>query len=159
MTRVPPSVPKAWTRNAIGGGAIYFVLFAIAVSLFETAGRLIAVPVFDGAPDFDIQVLILIVIAWAAAIIAASANRVPDRAAPRLVMGGIGFGLLILAEAYVSLVIENQSPVKVAQAFGSFTGILRLLSYAAFGLAPLLQIWIRWQEPQQHGAGVNSLHP
>jgi hypothetical protein len=162
MTR-DASVPQAWTRDAVVGGAIYFVLFAFAVSLFETVGRLIAMPDFGGAPDFDIRELLLIVTAWAAAIAAASANGVPDRPAPRLLMGAVAFVLLILAQAYLALVIENHSRVQVARSAGSLTGLLRLLGCLAFALAPLVQIWVRWHAPEQRsseqpGAGAKSLH-
>ena len=164
MERGERSTVQDWTRAAIVGGATYFIIFAAAVSLFEAIGRLIAVPAFDGAPDFDIQEPIVMITCWVAAITAAGANSVPTRPAPRLLMGATGFVLLVLAEAYVSLVIENESPVQLARGFASPSGVLRLAGYVAFSLAPLLQIWIRWHAPdeQQNNNGVNhanGAHP
>lgn len=158
MDRTRESAQPEWKRAAVVGGATYFFLFAAAVSLLEALSRLIAVPGFDGAQDFDIQEPILLLTCWIAAMGAASANGVALRVGPRLLMGFTGFSLLVLAEAYVSLALENESPVTLAREFGSANGLLRLLGYVAFGLAPLVQIWVRLELPDPHGKNANTAH-
>ena len=144
-----------WKRAAIFGGVAYFILFATAVSVLEILSRLIVVPAFDGAPDVDIQELILIATCWLAGLGAANANSVPPRAAPRLAMGVTGCVLLVIAEAYVSTALENKAPSAFAYGFTTVNGVLRLMGYAAFGLVPLLQVWVRL--PNENGSGANSV--
>ena len=157
MDRARESVQPEWKRAAVVAGATYFILFAAAVSLLDALSRLIVVPGFDGAQDFDIQEPILIVTCWVAAMSAASGNGVPLRPGPRLLMGLTGFVLLVVAEAYVSLALENEAPIALAREFATPNGLLRLLGYAAFGLTPLVQIWARLQLPDHHGDGANSV--
>ncbi|HEY3813832.1 MAG TPA: hypothetical protein VGL66_11455 [Caulobacteraceae bacterium] len=148
------STRQDWVRAAIIGGATYFFLFAAAAALFEAVSQLVAVPGFDGAPDYAIREPILFVTCWIASL--GAAIGVPLRPVPRLVMGFTGFVLLLLTEVYVSLALQNESPLALAREFTTLGGILRLIGYVGFGLAPLLQIWIRLQLPDEHGNGANS---
>src|ERR1700744_2477637 len=119
MDRNRDSTRQDWNRAAIVGGVTYFILFATAVSLFEAVSRLVAVPGFDGAPGIDIQEPILVVTCWIAAMGAARANDVALRPRPCLLMGATGIVLLLIAEAYVSLALENASPVALVRGFTS----------------------------------------
>jgi len=64
---------------------------------------------------------------------------VPSAAAPRLAMGSIAFGLLIVAETVIPMMLFGRSWTDLLDLYRSVPGITGLAAQVLFGLLPFVQ--------------------
>jgi ABC-type transport system involved in cytochrome bd biosynthesis fused ATPase/permease subunit len=67
----------------------------------------------------------------------------PGALSPRLVMGGVAFALLMMAEIGVSVFAFGRTVAQHFEAYLTAASLLGLLSQIAFALFPVLQLWVR----------------
>jgi hypothetical protein len=129
---MPPSSVKA--------GVFYFAVVFAAGFVFGTFRTLVLVPRLGERTAVLVELPIILAVSWIACGRAIRRCRVPDRAAPRLVMGIVAFGLLMIAELGLSMLVFGRSFREVAADLGTPQGWLGLAGQVAFALFPLARI-------------------
>ena len=131
-------------RAAAAGGA-YFALVFAAGFLLGSIRVLIIIPRIGEAVAVGLELPIMLALSW---IVCRRLIAVFDVAAmltPRLVMGGLAFGILMLAEIGVSTLVLGRT---VSEHFEQYRKLLALLGLAmqiAFAMFPAIQLVMRRQ--------------
>lgn len=126
------AVLKAGAASGLIVFAIGFVLGVIRVLIVApTTGALTAV---------IIEAPLMLLAAWAVTRWSVRRLAVPARAGSRLLMGGVAFGLLMMLEVAMSLLLTGASPTALLASWRSPEGTVGLLAQACFGLMPLLHL-------------------
>ena len=124
--------PRQTAKAALG----YFaVTFAVAFGLGAVRQTLVA-PRLGALAAVAIEVPVLLAVSWVVARWAVRRFAVPDRAAARLVMGGLAFALLQATEFALAAAFGTP-PSAYAAAILTPPGALGLAAQVAFALLPL----------------------
>ena len=127
-------------KQALNAGSLYFLgVFAVGFLL----GTL-RVLVFSGTLDETILVLfelpLMLLVSWILCGKLLSTCKVAAERADRLVMGGLAFGLLMLAEISVSLFGLDRTLSEHLQTLATPGGQIGLFGQLLFGLLPAIQL-------------------
>lgn len=121
-------------------GALYFAMvFAVAFGL-GTARVLLVVPRIGELPAVLLEAPLILMVSWAASRVCIRRFGVPAAAAPRLAMGGLAFGLLMVVEMALAVLVFGQPVATYLAKFLTTAGVIGLAAQVVFGLMPLLQI-------------------
>jgi hypothetical protein len=99
---------------------------AVAPRLGETVAVLLELPVMLG-------------VSWVLARAIARRCRLGGAAAPRLLMGGLAFLLLIAAEFALGVLLTDTPPARIVAGWGTTSGAAGLAAQIAFALFPFLE--------------------
>ncbi len=125
---------------SVKAGVAYFaIVFAVAFGL-GTLRVLIVAPVLGALVAVLVEVPVVLGVAWFVCRALTWRLSVPDAMRPRLTMGGVAFGLLLLAELGGSIVLNGQSPVEFVASWGQMPGLMGLIAQIGFALIPLMQM-------------------
>jgi hypothetical protein len=127
------------TAPLMAGIAYYAIVFS-AGFLFGTFRVIVLLPILDEAVAVMLELPFMLVISWVASGWLTGYFNVAARPAPRLLMGGMAFGLLMVSEFGISIVAFGRRPVEYFTGFGDVPELLGLSGQVAFGLIPLLQL-------------------
>ena len=125
--------------TALKAGTIYFAIIYLIGFMLGTMRVLLLAPRIGEMAAVLIETPIMLAASW---IVSGSCTRrfgVLSEIQPRLVMGGVGFVLLMLGEVGVSMAAFGRSWEGTLAALLSPPGLIGLSAQVAFGLLPLLQ--------------------
>ena len=117
-------------------GATYFAIVYMVGFLLGAMRVFLLVPRVGETVAVLLEAPVILGASWIASRWSVSRFAVQTAAAPRFAMGGIAFGLLIVAEAGVSILIVGTDLLDV---YRSVPGIIGLAAQVLFGLLPFVQ--------------------
>ncbi|MDX2221621.1 MAG: hypothetical protein SFV21_02665 [Rhodospirillaceae bacterium] len=116
--------------------------FAIAFSVGFALGTvrvMLVVPLIGDFGAVALELPVMLAVSWLAAGWCVRRFAVPARAAPRLLMGGLAFALLMLAELGVSVLAFGRSPADHLATYRQAAALAGLAAQVGFALLP----WLR----------------
>jgi hypothetical protein len=119
-----------------------FAYFAIAFAAGFALGTvrvLAVVPLVGELGAVALELPVMLAVSWLAAGWCVRWFAVPARAGPRLVMGGLAFVLLMLAELGVSVAAFGRSPAEHLATYRNLPALAGLAAQVGFALFP----WVR----------------
>jgi hypothetical protein len=131
----------SWT-TAIKPGLLYFALVFGLGFLLGTI-RTLFVPDMPGRSRLLgvlIELPIMLAASWMLCRFVVQRFAVPPTASARLVMGGVAFALLILAEMLVGALLFGRSPRAHFALYGEASYALGLAAQIMFALMPMLRL-------------------
>jgi hypothetical protein len=123
----------------VKAGSAYFVLVFGIGFILGTIRVLGVAPRLGELVAILIELPIILTAAWIICERVSARFLVPDRWRPRLVMGGVAFVLLMLAELGLSVLLGN-SIGEYLDAYSSSPGALGLAGQMIFAIFPLVQL-------------------
>ena len=131
--------------SAIKAGVLYFAIVFAAGFLLGTLRVLILLPLTGELAAVTLELPVVLAISWLACRQLISRFSVPAMAPQRLVMGALAFGLLMLAEYSLSILVFNQPMAEYLTNLQATPGLLGLAGQIAFAFIPLLLLRLqRW---------------
>ncbi len=125
--------------RAITAGLLYFLaVFAIGFAL-GTLRVLVIIPRIGALAAVLVELLVMLALAWPICGALIRRCAVPPRPAPRLAMGAVAFGVLMVAELAMAVWLFGRTP---QQHWASYRGVAEQLGLAgqlAFAVFPLLR--------------------
>jgi hypothetical protein len=135
-------------------GCVYSLLVFVAGFLMGTLRVLLIEPAVGETVAVLLEMPVMLAIAWLASRRAIALFAMPARLRLRLVMGGLAFALLMLAEIGVSVLAFQRTIGEHFQAYVTAPALLGLAGQIAFALFPAAQL--RPSHPGRTGAGLNG---
>ena len=124
---------------ALRAGLVYFALvFALGVAL-GTLRVFVLVPLFSETGAVLLELPVMLAASWYACRWSVERFEVSERMISRFVMGGVAFGLLMIAELFVSLIVFGRNPEEHLAANEQRGAILGLAAQLVFAAMPLVQ--------------------
>jgi hypothetical protein len=125
--------------RALQAGSIYFLLIFGLGFVLGTLRVLVVAPRLGALAAVLAELPVILTAAWLVCARVTAGFRVPRSWQARLVMGGIAFALLMLAELGLSVVLLGNSLVDYLAAYRAVDGALGLAGQVAFAVFPLAQ--------------------
>lgn len=100
-------------------------------------------PVFGHVAAVALEIPVMLAVSWIASRGVCRRFAVPALIAPRYVMGGVAFALLIISEMVLSVYAFGQTAGAWAGSLGTTAGLLGLTGQVGFGLIPAVQASFR----------------
>ena len=135
MTRPRPPGRGA----AAGAGIAYFAIVFAAGFALGTVRTLLLAPRIGELSAVLVEIPFMLLVAWLACRWLVRRFAVRPHAADRLVMGGLGFVLLMVAELLLSLAF-GRSPAEFLAGLAGPAGAAGLAAQVVFGLLPLVVV-------------------
>jgi hypothetical protein len=124
---------------ALRAGALYFaIMFAIGFVL-GTIRVLVVIPRVGDTNAVLLELPLMLALSWFACAWLVRRFAVPNEFAPRLVMGGVAFALLMVAELGVSVFGFGRTPAEHLARYQVLGAQLGLTAQLVFALFPLIQ--------------------
>lgn len=120
-------------------GLLYFGLVFAAGFALGAVRTLLLEPAIGELAAVLIEAPVILGISWLVCRRVARRLAVPARPGPRLAMGGVALGLLLLAELGLGLAF-GRSPGEQLHGYGEPARLVGLLGQVAFGAFPVLQL-------------------
>ena len=139
MHELIDNAPAQWS-SAFKAGLGYFVVAFGFGFLLGTVRMLVIVPAVGEMSAVMLEMPIMLAISWFSSRWLVGRFRVPDGLAPRLVMGGLAFALLMLAEAGLSILGFGRSLAEHLASYRQAASIMGLLGQLAFASFPAIQL-------------------
>jgi len=124
--------------RAVEAGVTYFAIVFAAGFALGTVRVLLLVPQVGELPAALLELPIMLGISWFVCAKLIARYQVPPRIPARLTMGFVAFGLLMLAELALSLLLFGRSTNDFAQALATPHGMTGLAGQVLFGLMPVI---------------------
>ena len=124
---------------AARAGILYFAIVFTCGFLLGVLRVLALAPWLGELLAVAVELPIMLAISWVVCGWLIRAFLVPGGHAARLVMGGLAFGLLMIAEAAIADLAFGQSLSEHLSRYAHASALLGLAGQALFGLFPLLQ--------------------
>jgi hypothetical protein len=134
--------PAQWS-SAFKAGLGYFVAGFGFGFLLGSFRMLVIVPAVGEISAVLLEMPIILAISWFSSRWLIGRFSVPDRLAPRLVMGGLAFALLMFAEIGLSILGFGRTFAEYLASYRQVASILGLLGQLAFASFPAIQISVR----------------
>jgi hypothetical protein len=126
--------------NAIRAGFLYFVAVFSIGFLLGTIRVLVLIPRLGELVSTFIELPIILSAAWLVSIWLTGHFQVPSTWKVRLSMGGIAFGLLMMAELTLSVWLFGSTVQGHFEGYLSLSQAVGLAGQVTFALFPLLQM-------------------
>jgi hypothetical protein len=126
--------------DIIKAGIIYSILVFLVGSLLGTIRELYLVPRFGPDLAVLIELPVILAISWNACGIVLRHVPVPAAVGPRLVMGIVALGLLLLAEMALATIGFGQTMTTVVAQYATAPGAVGLAGQVLFGLIPIARL-------------------
>jgi hypothetical protein len=134
--------PTQWSSAFKAGLAYFIVVFGFGF-LLGTFRMLVMVPVVGEISAVMLEMPIMLAISWFSSRWLSGQLSVPAALAPRLVMGGLAFALLMVAEVGLSIFGFGRTLAEHLASYCQFASIIGLLGQAAFASFPAIQLSVR----------------
>ena len=127
--------------RAIAAGAAYFLLvFALGFALGTLRTMFVAdAPGADRLVGVLIELPMMLIASWLLCAAVVRRLQVPAHAGSRLLMGGIAFALLLLAEMLVGVLLFDRTPAAHFALYRDASYALGLVAQIAFAAFPVIQ--------------------
>lgn len=123
--------------SAIRAGVLYFaIVFAAGFALGALRVTFI-MPLIGELPAVALELPVILFISWIVCRRLVAQFSVPARASHRAAMGALAFGLLMLAELGLSVLVFGQSGAAYLAHLQTAPGLLGLAGQIAFAFMPL----------------------
>lgn len=126
-------------RAAVAGLAYFAVVFGAGFVLGALRVSLL-IPWLGKTSAVLVELPAILAIAWIACQRTVAVFDVPSRLALRLVMGGIAFLMLMVAELSLSVLVFGQTISEHAALYHEVHALLGLAGQVAFGFFPAMQL-------------------
>jgi hypothetical protein len=126
------------TARALAAGAAYFALVFAAGFALGTLRVALVAPTLGPVAATAVELPLMLGLAWFVCRWLVGRFALPPRAAPRLVMGGVAFTLLMLAEYAVSALLLGRALGEHLATYRALAAQLGLAAQIAFALFPLV---------------------
>ncbi len=123
----------------VKAGAAYFAIVFAAGFVLGTLRTLFLAPRLGELFAVVLELPVMLAVSWVACGWVLVRFTVPSDTGPRLGMGGVAFGLLMLAELALSVGVFGRSVSEYADALATPHGLIGLGGQVIFGLLP----WVR----------------
>ncbi len=134
--------PAQWSSPFKAGLAYFAAGFGFGF-LLGTFRMLVVVPAVGEISAVMLEMPIILAISWFSSRWLIGRFSVPDRLAPRLVMGGLAFAVLMFAEAGLSILGFGRTLAEHLASYRQAASILGLLGQLAFASFPAVQLSAR----------------
>lgn len=125
--------------SVIGAGIIYFAVVFAAGFAFGVVRALVLLPHLGAFVSVAVELPGLLAVAWITARTVARHWHVREAFGVRLIMGGVAFALLMMAELALSVVVFGRTWAAHAMLYREPAHILGLAGQIAFALFPAIQ--------------------
>jgi hypothetical protein len=142
MHELIDDTPAQWS-SAFEAGVAYFVVAFGFGFLLGTFRMLVIVPAVGEISAVMLEMPIMLAISWFSSRWLIGRFSVPDGLAPRLVMGGLAFVLLMFAEGGLSILGFGRSFAEHFASYRQVASIMGLLGQLAFASFPAIQLSVR----------------
>lgn len=125
--------------RALLAGPAYFLAVFAAGFVLGTVRVLVLVPNLGELAAVLLELPVMLGISWGLAGWLVQVFAVPRRPGPRLAMGGLALGLLLLAEAELAVLLFGETLAAFHSRFATPPGLAGLAGQVGFALMPLLR--------------------
>ncbi len=127
-------------RSAVLAGLAYFaVVFPVAFA-FGTFRTLVLAPVIGKMAAVMTELPLLLAVSWISSLWLVGRFGVSANMAERLIMGGVAFAVLMVAEACLAVLGFGQTLLQYLETFQGAAAHLGLAGQIAFACLPSLQL-------------------
>jgi hypothetical protein len=133
-------------------GLAYFAIVFAAGIVLGLLRVLLVVPELGITAGLLIELPLMLVLSWLACRWCVERFEVSDRAMGRFVMGGVAFGLLMIAELGASVVAFGRNPEEHLATFEQDSALPGLVAQLVFAAMPLIQLWWANRSAATHSA-------
>jgi anaerobic C4-dicarboxylate transporter len=134
--------PEQWSSVLKAGLAYFVIVFGVGF-LLGTFRVVAVIPVVGERAAVMLELPIMLAISWFSSLWLIAKFNVVCRLMPRLIMGGLAFGLLMAGEVGVSMFGLGRTLAEHLASYGNEPTILGLLAQLAFASFPAIQLAIR----------------
>lgn len=127
-------------RRAVLAGLAYFAVVFAAGFVLGTLRVFLLIPWLGETTAVLIELPAILAVAWVACRRLIAAFDVPSRLARRLVMGGVAFLTLMVAELGLSVLAFERTVADHLDQYREVHAFLGFAGQVAFGLFPLMQL-------------------
>jgi hypothetical protein len=127
-------------RVALRAGAAYFAVVFAAGFVLGMVRVLVLLPRLGEAVAVAVEIPVMLSLCWVAARWLVARFAVAPRLGPRLIMGGVAFALLMLAEAAVSVLVLGRGLAEHLGYYRAVPGLMGLAGQVASALFPAIQL-------------------
>lgn len=127
-------------KNALRAGVVYFgIVFAVGF-LFGVIRVTTLLPYLNEALAVIIELPFMLAISWGVCRWSISKLQVGRAWMPRIAMGSVAFGLLMVAESTLAVVGFGRTMMEHLQTYWTLPGMLGLGGQILFALFPVIQL-------------------
>jgi hypothetical protein len=123
--------------SAIRAGALYFAIVFAAGFVLGALRVTVLMPLIGELPAVALELPIILFISWIVCRKLVVRFSVPAMASPRVAMGALAFGLLMLAELGLSVLVFDRSGTAYLAHLLTAPGLLGLAGQIVFASMPL----------------------
>jgi hypothetical protein len=142
MYELIDNAPAKWS-SAFKAGLAYFVVAFGFGFLLGTFRMLVIVPAVGEISAVMLEMPIMLAISWFSSRWLIGRFSVPDGLAPRLVMGGLAFAILMFAEVGLSILGFGRTFAEHLASYRQIASFMGLLGQLAFASFPAIQLSVR----------------
>jgi hypothetical protein len=142
MYELIDNAPAKWS-SAFKAGLVYFVVAFGFGFLLGTFRMLVIVPAVGEISAVMLEMPIMLAISWFSSRWLIGRFSVPDGLAPRLVMGGLAFAILMFAEVGLSILGFGRTFAEHLASYRQVASFMGLLGQLAFASFPAIQLSVR----------------
>ena len=124
----------------IKAGLLYFAIVFIAGFVLGAVRVLVVIPVLGEFKAVALEMPVILFASWLACRKLIVKFSVPPEVAPRIVMGALAFGILMLVEFGFSVLVFGRSGAEYVALLRTTPGLLGLAGQLGFALMPLLHL-------------------
>lgn len=129
--------------RAAQAGIAYFAIIFAAGFILGPLRILMLVPAIGEFSAVLLELPVMLGLAWMVSLWLVGRFKLLHRLAQRLIMGGLGFLLLVLGEIGISTVVFEQSVAEFFVRYREPSAMLGLAGQLAFAIIPVVQLTIR----------------
>jgi hypothetical protein len=126
------------SRGMVAGLVYFGIVFAVAFAL-GTVRVLVLVPTLGELAAVLAELPILLVVSWMVCSWAIARFDVPATVQSRLIMGGVAFTVLMIAELGGSMIGFGRTLSQYIEQYRTVSGVLGLTGQVLFAAIPLIQ--------------------
>ena len=132
-------IPKGPMRLALVAGVLYFATVFVIGFLLGILRVLVLTPIFGEITATILEMPIILGASWIVCRRLVQGLQVPKTTITRWTMGGIAFGLLMIAELVLATIVFDKTVIEYLESFRLPQRLIGLVGQIAFGLFPLVQ--------------------
>ncbi len=136
-------IPEQPWSTALKAGIAYFALVFSLGFLLGAFRVAVVSPMIGELPAVIVELPVIVAASWFASRFLTDRCGVARRLAPRLVMGGSAFALLMMGEAGVSMLAFGRSIAQHLASLATVPSIVGLIGQMVFAILPAMQLATR----------------
>lgn len=127
-------------RRAVTAGVVYFLLVFAVGFVLGTVRVVVVVPRIGELAAVVLELPVMLAVSWVLAGVLVARFDVPATRPARVAMGGVGFALLMVAEAALAVAVFGRPLAAHLAHYGTWPGVIGLAGQVGFGLMPLVRL-------------------